>query len=423
LELKERTLSEQDSYFVGLGDHLETVRLQLAQRRVPDIPEQLRSDPALRRNRDVIESAKKALDEQLVLLSDNVTKAKVRASSEHEAWRPSYQAGKKEYDAYIQSMGGDYRLLAADRAKAVRKLEELERSRANAERKKNEVPQISERRNELLDALQQEYDKYSDERRTKCVRFQDDSAGKLKLRILGSSNVDQFKTSLLSLKRGSYLRDYEIEAICAHVSPRDFIMALLRYEATRESRHLEKSAKDAGIEISRMKVLADFLLATIPHEQLLALQYQAIPQDRPEILYNIGNGNYQPLNAVSVGQKATAMLIMALSDGVMPIVIDQPEDSLDIRSIWEDICVKLRNGKERRQFIFTTHNSSLAVASDTDCFTVVEGDALTGRIMYSGSMDHGPMSEEVLKYLEGGVTTYQRKYTKYNGDRRLQWKG
>ncbi|MGB3220364.1 MAG: AAA family ATPase, partial [Anaerolineae bacterium] len=328
-----------------------------------------------------------------------------------------------DYDTYIQSMGGDYRLLAASRAKAVKKLEELERTRAGEERKKNEVPQISERRNKLLDALQQEYEKYGDERRAKCVKFQEDSAGKLRLRILGSSNVDEFRTSLLSLKRGSYLRENEIEAICSHVNPRDFIMALLRYETTQESRHLEKTAKDAGIEISRMKTLADFLLVTIPHEQLLALQYQAIPQDRPEILYNIGSRSYQPLNAVSVGQKATAMLIMALSDGVMPIVIDQPEDSLDIRSIWEDICVKLRNGKERRQFIFTTHNSSLAVASDTDCFTIVEGDASHGRIMYSGAMDHEPMSEEVLRYLEGGVMTYQRKFTKYYGDRRLQSRG
>lgn len=422
LELKERALSEQDSYFVNLTDNLEMAHVQIVQRGIPDIPEQLRSDPALRRNRDVIESAKKALEEQFALLGDNIIKAKAKTSKEHEVWRPSYQAGKKEYDTYIQSMGGDYRLLAANRAKAVKKLEELERSRASAERKKNDVPQISERRNRLLDALQQEYDKYGSERRAKCVKFQEDSAGKLKLRILGSSNVDEFKTSLLSLKRGSYLREYEIEAISTNVTPRDFIMALLRYEATRESRHLEKTAKDAGIEISRMKTLADFLLATIPYEQLLALQYQAIPQDRPEILYNIGGGSYQPLNAVSVGQKATAMLIMALSDGVMPIVIDQPEDSLDIRSIWEDICVKLRNGKERRQFLFTTHNSSLAVASDTDCFTIVEGDASNGRIMYSGAMDHQPMSEEVLKYLEGGVTTYQWKFTKYNGDRRLQSK-
>jgi ABC-type cobalamin/Fe3+-siderophores transport system ATPase subunit len=113
------------------------------------------------------------------------------------------------------------------------------------------------------------------------------------------------------------------------------------------------------------------------------------------------------------------MLIMALSDGSMPVVIDQPEDSLDIRSVWEDMCKALRAGKERRQFIFTTHNASLAVASDSDKFLVMEGDADRGRVVFSGSMDHGPVSDEVLRYLEGGPETYQMKYRKYDVSRWL----
>jgi ABC-type cobalamin/Fe3+-siderophores transport system ATPase subunit len=114
------------------------------------------------------------------------------------------------------------------------------------------------------------------------------------------------------------------------------------------------------------------------------------------------------------------MLIMALSDGTMPIVIDQPEDSLDIRSIWDDVCKKLRGGKEHRQFIFTTHNSSLAVASDTDCYLILEGDANHGKIVHVGAMDHPPVAPEVLKYLEGGPDTYQMKFEKYKAGRLRQ---
>ncbi|MGB3220696.1 MAG: PHP domain-containing protein, partial [Anaerolineae bacterium] len=68
LELKERSLSEQDSYFVTLTNNLEMARSQLVQRGIPDIPEPLRSDPALRRNRDVIESANKVMEDQFALL-------------------------------------------------------------------------------------------------------------------------------------------------------------------------------------------------------------------------------------------------------------------------------------------------------------------------------------------------------------------
>jgi hypothetical protein len=113
------------------------------------------------------------------------------------------------------------------------------------------------------------------------------------------------------------------------------------------------------------------------------------------------------------------MLIIALSDGIMPIVIDQPEDSLDIRSIWDDMCLKLRAGKEERQFVFTTHNSSLAVAADTDCYLILEGSASHGEVVHIGSMDHRPVSEEVLKYLEGGPLTYDLKFAKYGREKNL----
>jgi ABC-type cobalamin/Fe3+-siderophores transport system ATPase subunit len=112
------------------------------------------------------------------------------------------------------------------------------------------------------------------------------------------------------------------------------------------------------------------------------------------------------------------MLIIALSDGSAPIVIDQPEDSLDIRSIWEDMCVKIRRGKEQRQLIFTTHNSSLAVASDTDKYLVMEADARHGKVTMNGSMDHAPVSDGVVDFLEGGKSTYRTKYGKYRLDKK-----
>jgi ABC-type lipoprotein export system ATPase subunit len=160
--------------------------------------------------------------------------------------------------------------------------------------------------------------------------------------------------------------------------------------------------------------LANYLLDVVELEDLLEMQYKAMPQDRPEIKYMLTDGSYAPLSSLSVGQKCTAMLIMTLSDGAMPIVIDQPEDSLDIKSIWTDVCMKLRTGKEKRQFIFTTHNSSLAVASDTDSFIVMEADANKGKVSLTGSMDHDPLGNEVMGYLEGGLVTYKRKYAKYD---------
>jgi hypothetical protein len=46
----------------------------------------------------------------------------------------------------------------------------------------------------------------------------------------------------------------------------------------------------------------------------------------------------------------------------------------------------------------------------------MEATATRGKILFSGSMDHSPISDEVLKYLEGGVETYRTKYGKYRVD-------
>jgi len=413
LQEKDKTLSQQREYLSALVSALTQSRDALLSQAIPPIPSILKGDPALLRTSDAIKRAHDTLAEQFDKLIASIQKELQSAKGEYDAWHTHFMTGKKEYDDYIQKAGGDYKAIALNRERLLRELGDLQKKRTSAEAKKAELPDLAKRRNKLLDAIEAQYALYTKERQAKCERFQRDSGGKLRLTILGSSNVDQFRSSLLSLKRGSYLRDEEISEITAHVNPREFVISLIRYSARKESKHLEGIAKASKIDFSRMKTLADFLLGAIPYEELLALQYRAIPQDRPEILYDIGGGDFQPLSKVSVGQKCTAMLLMALSEGTMPIVIDQPEDSLDIRSIWDDMCTKLRSAKDKRQFIFTTHNSSLAVASDTDCYLVLEGDATHGRFVHVGSGDHDPMSSEVLKYLEGGRDTYKLKSAKY----------
>lgn len=89
---------------------------------------------------------------------------------------------------------------------------------------------------------------------------------------------------------------------------------------------------------------------------MLALQHSVDPTDVPSILFRKHGDRYDELSELSVGQKCTALLIIALCDGTMPVIIDQPEDALDIVSVWEDVAKKLRRGKETRQFILTTHH-------------------------------------------------------------------
>jgi Fe-S cluster assembly ATPase SufC len=99
----------------------------------------------------------------------------------------------------------------------------------------------------------------------------------------------------------------------------------------------------------------------------------------------------------------------------MPVLIDQPEDALDIVSVWEDISKKLRKGKNARQFILTTHNSSIAVSADSDQFVILEeagGDH--GKVIAAGAIDRPEVRKAVIKRLEGGEKPYNLRSRKYN---------
>jgi ABC-type Mn2+/Zn2+ transport system ATPase subunit len=159
----------------------------------------------------------------------------------------------------------------------------------------------------------------------------------------------------------------------------------------------------------------DKLWAADNFVDVLALQHDCYPQDAPSIKYNKGHGQFASLDELSVGQKSTALLIIALCDGKMPVIIDQPEDALDIASVWEDIAKKLRHGKYGRQFILTTHNSSLAVGSDSDNFMVLmplSGDR--ARVSYRGAIDRQDVRQAVIDHLEGGDEPYKLRQRKYN---------
>lgn len=60
------------------------------------------------------------------------------------------------------------------------------------------------------------------------------------------------------------------------------------------------------------------------------------------------------------------MLIIGLSDSPAPILIDQPEDNLDNRSITKDLVSYLRNKKQDRQIILVTHNPNIVVNADAE---------------------------------------------------------
>jgi predicted ATPase len=71
---------------------------------------------------------------------------------------------------------------------------------------------------------------------------------------------------------------------------------------------------------------------------------------------------------MSDGKKAFVVLKLLLdfSNKECPILIDQPEDDLDNRSIYKELVEYLKKKKKERQIIVATHNPNVVVTADSE---------------------------------------------------------
>ncbi|MDF9408243.1 MAG: hypothetical protein A4E52_00129 [Pelotomaculum sp. PtaB.Bin013] len=75
-----------------------------------------------------------------------------------------------------------------------------------------------------------------------------------------------------------------------------------------------------------------------------------------------------PIELMSPGKKALVLLklLISLADSKCPILIDQPEDDLDNRSIFDDLIPFIKEKKKERQIIAVTHNANIVLGSDAE---------------------------------------------------------
>lgn len=152
-------------------------------------------------------------------------------------------------------------------------------------------------------------------------------------------------------------------------------------------------------------------------------------------LYRI-NMDDDPLNEMSPGKKAIVLLklLIKMANSTCPILIDQPEDDLDNRSIFNDLIPFIKNKKINRQIIVVTHNANIVLGGDAEEVIVANRDgAKTPNQQYkfeylSGSIENNEAAEENSKYvllqksiqehiceiMEGGHEAFSLRKHKYN---------
>lgn len=139
---------------------------------------------------------------------------------------------------------------------------------------------------------------------------------------------------------------------------------------------------------------------------------------------------------MSEGKQAFVILKLLLdfSDEKCPILIDQPEDSLDNRAIYQELVEYLKTKKRERQIVLVTHNSNVVVSADSENVIVAnqEGSnshnsgsckfqyingALECTSKYNSAetviLKFQGIREHVCDILEGGKVAFEKRERKY----------
>lgn len=123
------------------------------------------------------------------------------------------------------------------------------------------------------------------------------------------------------------------------------------------------------------------------------------------------------ITQLSPGTRGIVLLLLYLAldqEDSRPLIIDQPEENLDPRSIFSELVELFRDARLRRQVIIVTHNANLVVNTDVDQVIVAsctkQGPGLPPRFSYvSGGLEDAAIRLHVCEILEGGEAAFKQR--------------
>lgn len=115
----------------------------------------------------------------------------------------------------------------------------------------------------------------------------------------------------------------------------------------------------------------------------------------------------------SIGQRASALILFILTqDNNDVIFIDQPEDDLDNKVIYDEVITAIVQKKPYMQFIFATHNANIPVLGDSERVLVVEFKESKIDVA-QGNIDLDSTHKQIVDIMEGGKEAFDKRQLIY----------
>ena len=353
------------------------------------------SDPANTGVTEAKQAITRAMDSALKKVDDVAAELK-----------PGFITQKNKHDDALRLMGEDsVRKANAQFRNLQNRLETLRKQQAELAKVEGKIASLVSARENIHEDLKGARRSRWNKRNEKAAAYQGKLSGLLHVDVTYLGDRQAYAIALKELCKGARASDPAITLVSEKVAP----SALVRLVEKGDGNGLATAAGISEDVASRMISYAE----SKGYSELLDLEIVDLP-DKPSIRYQVDRSTQRQLNALSTGQKGTVIISLAMIEGWNPLVIDHPEEPLDTQSIYGQVVQKLRETKEARQFVFTTHNANVAVGADAELNHILEATAEKGKIVASGGIADNATNRLLLIHLEGGQEALDLRVRKYS---------
>ena len=229
------------------------------------------------------------------------------------------------------------------------------------------------------------------------ARIRDDFGRRILARRVEGANVRPLARFLHGLKQKGVTRWWNDLSNGKQPDPPELLQAL--QDNTLESVGMSPAVQASFQEAMSKAKQRELAAVRCPDRYLLEL---VLDQGR------------RPLEALSGGQQVSVLLslLMETTDD-RPLVIDQPEDELDKRFLFDTLLPALKRLKGRRQVILATHDANIVVNGDADLVIQLDATASRGQVAEIGAIEDESVRHAIVQTVDGGDEAFRLRRLKY----------
>jgi len=303
-----------------------------------------------------------------------------QATTRLDAVRSRWDAGRQALDEELRQIRQQLGAQALDPDRLVqltREREQLTQELRQLEEAETQAKGLERGRQVLLQQLRDVRREAFLLRQKRASEITQQVGQRVKVEVQYRGQRKEYAERLKKFFRGSKLFKNDLEKIADNDGIPDGIALA---ELARKGK--EELMAKTGLSETKAQQLINFLHQDETRFYELEL---LSPEDEVRVSLKV-NGHWVPLEKLSAGQRATAMLLILLTQTQHPLIIDQPEDDLDNRFIYEDVVNLLRGQKGKRQLIVATHNPNIPVLAHAELIVALEAESEHARV----TGRHGP---------------------------------